>query len=215
MGSNLDKKHKFVICDPELCIGCKACMKACSKEAYKRGKLAKPRLDVIKMTNGVMPNQCRQCDDAPCALVCPSAALRNKNGYVEVYERLCIGCALCVNACPYGAIHLDSLEIPSNGSNLDEMDVCGDGFMSVAIKCDICDGRDEGSACVEVCPKGALVMLDPITNEHKYGKKLKDGQNMSNFISKILNYPPPQIIIAQKEKPPKETLETQQGEADA
>ncbi|AII14024.1 hydrogenase-4, component A [Campylobacter iguaniorum] len=207
----MSKKHKFVICNPELCIGCKACMKACSKEAYKRGKLAKPRLQVIKLENGVMPNQCRQCEDAPCAVVCPTSALRNENGFVEVHERLCIGCGLCTNACPYGAIHLDSADISSTGASKDEMDVCGDGFMSVAIKCDICDGRDGGSACVEVCPKGALVMLDPLSNEHKFGKKLKDGQNMSNFIAKILECEPPLITIEAKK--PKETVE--QGEQNA
>lgn len=196
----MNKKHDFVICNPNLCIGCKACMKACTKEAYKRGKLAKPRLNVIKMQNGVMPNQCRQCDDAPCAIICPTRTLRNEKGYVEVYERLCIGCGLCVVACPYGAIHLDSVNMPSNGKKLDDLDICGDGFMNVAVKCDICDGGTIGSACVESCPKGALVVLSPTTNNHKFGKKLKDGKSMSEFISKILDCEPSNVPVKMPKK---------------
>ena len=177
-------------------------MKACAKEAHKRGKLAKPRLDVIKLTSGVMPNQCRQCDDAPCAKVCPSTALRNMGGYVEVYERLCIGCSLCTVACPYGAIELVSEEVASNGLAKNEYDVCGDGYMSVAVKCDICDGRAAGSACVEACPKGALVHVKPQSGKHKYGAKLKDAEKMSSFIADILGCEPPVIeTAASKPKP--------------
>lgn len=195
------KLHDFVICNPELCIGCKACMKACVKEATKRGKIAIARCEAYKDVGGGGGNfsaQCRQCDDAPCAVVCPTSALRNEKGYVELFERLCIGCGLCTVACPYGAIRLESEEIPSTKQSL--ADICEDGFASVAVKCDICDGKEGGgSACVEACPKGALAILRPSSGEHSFGKKLKNTDSMSAFIGTILQCDAPKIDLTPKE----------------
>ncbi len=195
------KLHDFVICNPELCIGCKACMKACVKEATKRGKIAIARCEAYKDVGGGGGNfsaQCRQCDDAPCAVVCPTSALRNEKGYVELFERLCIGCGLCTVACPYGAIRLESEEVPSTKQSL--ADICEDGFASVAVKCDICDGKEGGgSACVEACPKGALAILRPSSGEHSFGKKLKNTDSMSAFIGTILQCDAPKIDLTPKE----------------
>ena len=195
------KLHDFVICNPELCIGCKACMKACVKEATKRGKIAIARCEAYKDVGGGGGNfsaQCRQCDDAPCAVVCPTSALRNEKGYVELFERLCIGCGLCTVACPYGAIRLESEEVPSTKQSL--ADICEDGFASVAVKCDICDGKEGGgSACVEACPKGALAILRPSSGEHTFGKKLKNTDSMSAFIGTILQCDAPKIDLTPKE----------------
>ena len=47
-GLSVSKVHKFVITNPDLCIACNACMKTCIKHAYKRGKLSKKRLDVLR-----------------------------------------------------------------------------------------------------------------------------------------------------------------------
>lgn len=178
----MSKKHKFVITNPNLCVGCGACAKTCQKESIKRGKLGVSRLWVVKFDKTATPNQCRQCDDAPCAVVCPSGALENKDDFVHLNENLCIGCSLCVLACPYGAIHLDCESV--FGVQKMPNELSQPGFASIATKCDICEGRDDGSACVEVCPKGAIIMLD-FANTHKIGKKLKDTKNMQDFVFEI------------------------------
>ena len=178
----MSKTHQFVITNPELCIGCKACEKACVKESIKRGKLGVSRIKVSKVEKTGATNQCRQCDDAPCAAVCPSGALQNLDDFVHLNEHLCIGCGLCTVACPYGAISLDSTGV--FGTEKDASNLSQPGFPSLAVKCDICDGRAEGSACVEACPKGALIMLDT-KNDHKFSKKLKDTENMQEFIHAI------------------------------
>ena len=109
----MSKVHKFVITNPDMCIACNACMKTCVKHAYMRGKLSKKMLDVLTLESGKMPNQCRQCDDAPCANVCPTGSLHIANSCVELCEEICIGCKLCTIACPYGAINIDAEFPPS------------------------------------------------------------------------------------------------------
>lgn len=156
--------NRFVIANPEVCIGCATCMAACYQSAYDRGKLAVPRLIVTRTSGGVMPNQCRQCDDSPCANVCPVGALRFGDGMIESYEEICIGCKMCTLACPFGAIRAEAEIMPSvdyaiiPDYNLGlESEI---GNKSVAVKCDLCVGGDKGPMCVQVCPTNALVLMD-------------------------------------------------------
>lgn len=216
----MQKVHKFVITNPELCIACNACVKACIKNAYMRGKLSKKRLDVLSLESGKMPNQCRQCDDAPCANVCPTSALRIANSCVELCEEICIGCKLCTIACPYGAINIDA-EFPP--SIIEEVERhleagCISGLKSIAIKCDMCHGLESGPACVGVCPTGALVMIDPVLGEGKFGKKVKG--DMTPFLNTILpgititNIPAPEVKKPKEPKPASpETSETTKEDA--
>jgi len=216
----MSKVHKFVITNSDLCIACNACMKTCVKNAYARGKLSKKRLDVLSLESGKMPNQCRQCDDAPCANVCPTGALRIANSCVELCEEICIGCKLCTIACPYGAINIDA-EFPP--SIIEEVERhleagCISGLKSIAIKCDMCDGIESGPACVSACPTGALVMVDPVLGECKFGKKVKG--DMTPFLQAIVpnvvfaNIPAPEIKKPKEPKPaPAETLESNKEEA--
>ena len=99
---------------------------------------------------------CRQCEDAPCANVCPNGAIARENGFVHVMQERCIGCKTCVVACPYGAMEVVVRPV-----------VRTSGFgMKVkmekaeANKCDLCHTRPEGPACIESCPTHALVCID-------------------------------------------------------
>jgi len=161
----INKKNKFVIANPEKCIGCATCMAACFESAYERGKLATPRLIVTRGMYGVMPNQCRQCDDAPCANVCPVGALRFGEDEIELYEEICIGCKLCSIACPFGAIRPAAEAMPSVDYRLEPEKIptleSAIGLKTIAVKCDLCKGREGGPACVEVCPTDALVFFEP------------------------------------------------------
>jgi len=156
--------NKFVIANPEVCIGCATCMSACYNSAYERGKLAVPRLHVTRTKSGVMPNQCRQCDDAPCANVCPVGALRIGKDSIELYEEICIGCKMCTLACPFGAIQAQAEFMPSVDYLFEPILNLGleseIGAKSIAVKCDLCEGRNDGPACVEACPTGALMFVN-------------------------------------------------------
>ncbi len=65
-----------------------------------------PRIHVIKGVNVSTATACRQCEDAPCANVCPNGAISRDKGFVHVMRERCIGCKTCVVACPYGAMEV-------------------------------------------------------------------------------------------------------------
>ena len=131
---------------------------------------AYPRLHTVAASPG-MHIQCRHCEDAPCAEVCPVAAITHGESSIDLNEGTCIGCKMCALACPFGAIeaHGSSTEsqqlqhhrgeVPATASLISLLD-WSIGVRTVAVKCDLCRFRAEGPRCVEVCPTQALRVVD-------------------------------------------------------
>ncbi len=89
-----------------------------------------------------VPKLCNQCEDAPCNQVCPvHASFTSPEGVELIDTERCIGCAYCVQACPYGTRFIN----PETGT-ADKCTWCYHRIM-----------RDEQPACVEACPVGARV----------------------------------------------------------
>ncbi len=109
---------------PELCDECMKCERIC------------PR-DGIKLLKGV-PIFCMHCapEKAPCLNICPEDAITEVDGAIIIQEDKCIGCGLCKEACPIGAIYMDE--------------------KGVARKCDLCI-EHEKPLCIAACPKEALI----------------------------------------------------------
>ena len=163
----MDQAEGLVIADHTKCVGCRRCELACTE--FNDGK-ASPTIAMIKIGrnlnfgpkgilvgqrglgtwgNGlVVPNLCKQCPHpVPCANACPNDAIVVKpptNARV-VESNKCIGCKMCLRACPW--------EMMSFDSNTEK-----------ATKCFLCDGNPK---CVEACPAGALsyVAWRDVTNE--------------------------------------------------
>jgi Fe-S-cluster-containing hydrogenase component 2 len=78
---------------------------------------------------------------------CVSGALYEdeQSGAVLHNERRCIGCKMCILACPFGLI--------------EELDAA-DNNCAVS-KCDLCIGENEKPACIGACPTGALSFEEP------------------------------------------------------
>ncbi|WP_123246326.1 4Fe-4S dicluster domain-containing protein [Aeromonas dhakensis] len=175
--------NRFVIADPKLCIGCGTCMAACSEVHKAQGLQQAPRLTVMRHEQATMPVQCRHCDDAPCSKVCPVEAIRQTGDCVQLNESLCIGCNLCAVACPFGAIqsggsrpvavatsydtYIPSSIRSSNPSTSAGLGCFGEdllswepGVRSIAVKCDLCEFRADGPACVGACPSQALKLVN-------------------------------------------------------
>ncbi len=122
------------------CTGCRLCELFCSFHHERAIWPARARLHVeAKSDDGPFtPNVCRQCQDAPCAAVCPVEAmtLDATTGAWVVDGAACIGCGACEDACPYGVIVVDA-------------------DLETSLKCDFCGGAPE---CAAICPSGAIVM---------------------------------------------------------
>ncbi len=93
---------------------------------------------------------CQHCTDAPCASICPGAALvRNEDtGFVEVYQDKCVGCQYCHSVCPFDVPRYESSGV------IDK---------TVIDKCTGCADRVShgmAPACVSTCQPQALKFGD-------------------------------------------------------
>lgn len=167
--------NRFIMADASACIGCRTCEVACvvsHQEQQNRAAVTTadfvPRIRVIKEDSFTTATVCHQCEDAPCANVCPVQAIRRDRGHIFVTPSRCIGCKSCMLACPFGA-----------------MTVVTSASGAQAIKCDLCWHREAGPACVEACPTSALQCVDAahvqrqrsILNLSECRSGLHDGRN--------------------------------------
>lgn len=89
-----------------------------------------------------VPKLCNHCEDAPCNQVCPThASFTSPEGVKLIDSERCIGCAYCVQACPYGVRFINP-----ETQTADKCTWCYHRIM-----------RDERPACVEACPVDARV----------------------------------------------------------
>lgn len=101
---------RLAVKDAERCVGCQSCMFACSRRQGTVG-LAESCIGVKSiggMERGFMVIVCRACTNPPCLRVCPTGALRpREGGGVRLDPEKCIGCGHCREACLIGAIFWD------------------------------------------------------------------------------------------------------------
>ncbi len=128
--------------DVSVCAGCTSCEAVC---ALVHDGMVSPSLSRIQLERGTISLMhtiwsCQQCKDHPCYEACPkkdkAMLIDEERGIAYVNRDECVGCGLCVKACPFEPkrIRLD-LSKPRGK----------------AIKCDMCRERPEGPACVEYC----------------------------------------------------------------
>ena len=134
--------QKILVVDQEKCTGCRTCEAVCSAKHEGASNPIRSRIHVVKWEwDGFMvPFMCQQCQDAPCVAVCQVNALFRDEEFGRVgidYDK-CIGCKLCITACPFGGMGFDDVD-------------------RKMIKCDFCDGDP---ACVSFCSTGAIAFED-------------------------------------------------------
>ncbi|MCB8948117.1 MAG: 4Fe-4S binding protein [Ardenticatenaceae bacterium] len=129
--------------DPSRCIGCQACVQACTECDTHKGQ-SMIQLDYVDRNSSpqTVPVICMHCDSPTCAEVCPADAIkRTADGVVQTARKpRCIACNNCVLACPFGVPKMN------NGMNL-------------MMKCDMCYDRTSVGLkpmCASVCPSQAL-----------------------------------------------------------
>ena len=191
--SRIAAMNQYVKANPNLCIGCNTCMASCSQEHQLHGLQSAPRLQVMRNRLDSAPVMCHQCEDAPCAQVCPVNAITRQDDAIHLNESLCVSCKLCGIACPFGAITFSGstpLDIPRNCNTSKALPApraprvvssfldCVPGLRAVAVKCDLCSFSPDGPACIKTCPTQAITLVTASLAEHSNQQKRLNAMNV-------------------------------------
>ncbi len=163
---------KSLIIHIEKCVGCHSCEFACAvahsstkdmMSVIRAGEKPGYRLFVEPYQGMAVPVHCNHCEEAACMLACPTGAIyrEEEDGPVLLDVARCIGCKMCVQACPFGV-----MTVSSDGKGV--------------LKCDLCIERlAEGQvpACVESCKTKAVTFVSE--EEASRSKRGKSAERRS------------------------------------
>jgi Fe-S-cluster-containing dehydrogenase component len=172
-----------MVIDLARCDGCKQCMNAC-KSGHHLPEDDHHWMNVWEEQGAqgtyFRPRPCMQCEVPPCTAVCPvGATYSNQNGIVLVDNRKCIGCRMCMVACPYDARSFWWDE-PDNPEHLSEADYSPELTMphrrGTVSKCVFCADYLQQSRlprCVQQCPRNALWFGERTTDVVTDGEQVR------------------------------------------
>ena len=156
--------------DTKRCIGCNACTVICkSANNVPEGNFWTRVLtdggDEVDTPTGEMPNLsmryitlgCQHCENPACVKVCPVGATYKdpETGVVRQDYDKCIGCRMCMAACPYNGVRSFNWEEPASYIGVRKGDLeTPDHQKHVVEKCTMCWHRlakGEEPFCVKTC----------------------------------------------------------------
>lgn len=159
------------------CIGCQTCANACKMQNNVPMGLLWNRVitegcDVIDGAVGVYPNltrtyvplACQHCENPACQRVCPTGATyKDDMGRVQIDYDKCIGCRMCMAACPYNARVFnweDPVRDPDFNYGDKDVPVRTKGVMEKCTMCKERTDRGDEPMCVVCCPTKARTFGD-------------------------------------------------------
>lgn len=151
------------------CIGCNTCAVACKMQNNVSDGMLWNRVltegcERFDSAEGTYPNlsrtylplACQHCENPACERVCPTGATyKDDKGRVEIDYDKCIGCRMCLAACPYTGVRSFNWEEPAYYADfaLGDADAAKHEKHTVE-KCIFCTqrvARGEQPACVADC----------------------------------------------------------------
>jgi Fe-S-cluster-containing dehydrogenase component/Ni/Fe-hydrogenase subunit HybB-like protein len=114
-----------------------------------------------------VPTPCQQCQNAPCLNVCPvGATFSTPEGPVLIDQARCIGCRICMEACPYDRRFFNWGDPPIPAESL-FMEYTPEhqtpAVRGTVMKCDFCPDMARAGRlpyCVQACPNNAIYYGD-------------------------------------------------------
>ena len=165
-----------MIIDLRSCDGCQSvespprCTQACIE-----GHLAPEPMQWIEVFEDelegdgtrFLPTPCQHCQNPPCVNVCPVAAtFSTPEGVVLIDQDRCIGCRICMAACPYDRRFFNWGDPPvPTDALLAEYDLEAQvpARKGTVMKCDFCPDMVRAGAlpyCIQACPNRAIYYGD-------------------------------------------------------
>lgn len=126
-----------------------------------------------------MPFPCMHCENAPCVKVCPvGASYHNENGVVLIDHRRCVGCRLCMAACPYQRRYFNWKQPPVPPQAA--LAVYSPAYpvppvKGTVTKCVFCAHYTEAGnlpMCIAACPNGAMYFGDKVRDIITNGREI-------------------------------------------
>lgn len=174
------------------CIGCQTCAFACKMEnnvpsGLRWNRVLTEGCDVEDgalgtypaLSRAYLPIACQHCENPACEKVCPTrATYKDDKGRVLVDYDKCIGCRMCMAACPYTGVRSFNWEEPKYPVD----HAVGDADVPkhqkhVVEKCTFCYqrlAREEVPACMELCPARARHFGDFDDPDSEVSKLVKE-----------------------------------------
>ena len=166
-------RYGFAV-DTTRCIGCHTCAVACRYENNLPkdswwNRVMTDGGEAMDLPKGEYPNvrlsyvtvACQHCENPACVKVCPVGATYKDTdtGIVRQDYDKCIGCRMCMSACPYTGVRSFNWEEPAYYTDV----AFGDADIAphqkhVVEKCTMCWHRiakGDEPACIKVCPERA------------------------------------------------------------
>lgn len=192
-----EQKRLAMVIDTKRCMACNSCTVACKIENNLPNNTWWNRVmtvggDNLDSPEGIYPHlkmmnvtvACQHCDNPACVKVCPVGATYKdaETGVVRQDYDKCIGCRMCMAACPYTGVRSFNWEEPQYHLDF----AVGDSDVSphqkhTVEKCTFCWHRlakGVQPACVEVCPARARYFGDLNDPESEVSKLIRDREYM-------------------------------------
>lgn len=133
---------KVIDINSDKCIGCMACVLACSLAKTKAFSYKNAVMKIVKDEPIELCQiySCSNCTNIKCIEACPFDAISMSESYgipLIDYDK-CTSCGLCAKSCNYGIIRIQAEN-------------------RKVYKCDFCDGSP---ACALSCIPGAIKVID-------------------------------------------------------
>ena len=187
-------RYGFAI-DQKRCIGCQSCAVACKMfnnvpDGIWWNRILTDGGDNIDTVRGTYPNcslnyvpmMCQHCENPACVKVCPVGATYKdaETGVVRQDYDKCIGCRMCMAACPYTGIRSFNWDEPAYSLDVVVGEADSPEHQKHTVeKCTMCWNRlarGERPACADICPAQARFWGDLDDPESEVCKAIVNRQ---------------------------------------